>query len=318
MNGEGLDAVVVGETMALMRTETPGLLQHARGFALGFGGAESNVAIGLRRLGARVGWIGRLGEDGLGDYIARELRAEGLDVFSVRDADAPTGLMLKNHRTRDRTSVSYYRAHSAGSRLSPADLPEEIIAASRLLHVTGITAALSDSARESVHAAVRIARAHGVVVSFDLNYRSSLWSREEARAEYEFMLGQTDILFASTDEAEIVTGEHEDIGALAAVLGDLGPREVVIKQGSDGACARCDGATYEQSAIQVPVVDTVGAGDAFVAGYLSEYLRGSAIDVRLLTGVRAGAFACTGGGDWEGAPYRSELELLNGTEPVAR
>ena len=317
--GEGTsDVVTVGESMALFKPETVGSLPHAGTFTLGMGGAESNVAIALKRLDTSVAWVGRLGNDSLGQLIRRELLAESVQVVSVWDEEAATGLMIKERRTPSSTKVSYYRGNSAGSRLCPDDIPADLIHGARLLHLTGITPALSASAAAAVQYAIDCAKAAGVKVSFDLNYRSSLWSMEEAKSLYRDLIAQADVVFAGEDEAAIVVGSAEDPMHLAHRLAECGPNQVVIKLGPAGCVALVDGVEYGQPAIRVEVVDTVGAGDAFVAGYLAEWLRDESVPQRLLTAVRTGAFACMVPGDWEGMPYRSELSLLDATEPVSR
>jgi 2-dehydro-3-deoxygluconokinase len=322
MNQEGmtkdLDVVTLGETMALFKAETPGPLAHAGAVAMGMGGAESNVAIALRRLGATAAWIGRLGPDSLGDLVVRELLAERVEVTAVRDDAAPTGLMVKERRTAESIKVWYYRSGSAGSRLKPADIPEGLIARARVLHLTGITPALSRTAAEAVELAVDTAKKAGTLVSFDLNYRAALWSREAAGPVYRNLISRADVVFAGDDEAAIAVGGEATPLELAKRLADLGPSQAVIKLGADGCVALIDGAEYQQAAIPVRAVDTVGAGDAFVAGYLSELLREQTVDQRLLTAVRTGAFACLVPGDWEGMPRRSELALLDAAEPVSR
>lgn len=316
--GSTPDVVTVGESMALFTPETVGPLPQAGTFTLGIGGAESNVAIALKRLDISVAWVGRLGNDSLGKLIRRELLAEALEVVCACDDTAPTGLMIKERRTSSSTKVSYYRANSAGSRLCIDDIPPDLIQGARLLHLTGITPALSKSAATAVQYAIDCAKAAGVKVSFDLNYRASLWSMQEAKSLYRDLITQADVVFASEDEAAIVVDFAENPLHLAYRLAELGPRQVVIKLGAAGCVALVDGVEYHQPAIQVDVVDTVGAGDAFVAGYLAEWLRHESVPQRLLTAVRTGAFACLVPGDWEGMPYRSELSLLDATEPVTR
>jgi 2-dehydro-3-deoxygluconokinase len=307
-----------GETMGLFRDPQPGMLALSRSVQLGMGGAESNVAIALKRLGTPVTWLGRVGRDSLGDLIQRELAAEGVNTIITVDDDAPTGLMIKERRMATATRVWYYRAGSAGSRLEPSDILADVIRQAGVLHVTGITPALSESAAQATRHAMLLARDAGVLVSFDLNYRSQLWKAEAARRSYRELIALADIVFAGEDEAEIAVGRTESVAETARLLGELGPREVIIKLGGRGCFARVDGVSYDQAAFSVSVVDTVGAGDGFVAGYLSEVHRGSPVAVRLLTAVSVGAFACTVAGDWEGMPLRSELGLLVATEPVIR
>ncbi|AMM34342.1 sugar kinase [Sinomonas atrocyanea] len=311
------DVVTLGETMALFKAGAAGPLAHVHGWSLGIGGAESNVAVALQRLGTPVTWIGRVGADSLGDLVARELVAEGIDVRSVRDA-APTGLMVKERRTADALKVWYYRAGSAGSRLAPEDLPAGVIEQSRLLHVTGITPALSPSAAAAAHDAIDRARAAGVLVSFDLNYRAALWSQEAAGEQYRQIIAKADIVFAGDDEAAIAVGPAPDPWELARRIAALGPSQVILKRGAQGCLALVDGAGHAREAVPVKAVDTVGAGDAFVGGYLSELLLGADVDQRLLLAAQVGAFACLVPGDWEGAPRRSELHLLDPHDPVTR
>ncbi|MFJ5962129.1 sugar kinase [Pseudarthrobacter oxydans] len=315
MNGR---VITFGEVMALVRSTKPGMLALTRDMQLGTGGAEGNFAVALKRLGADVTWIGRVGQDSFGQLVARELRAEGIDVHAITDPDAPTGLMVKESRTRKNTRVYYYRRDSAGSRLNPEDFPSMAFQGATLLHATGITPALSASAQAATLHAMEKARAAGMTVSFDLNFRSQLWSAEEAAIFYRKVLPMVDIVFAGDDEAALIVGENSGPAALASALADLGPTEVVIKLGDQGCYALIDGAAYTQKAIPVSVVDTVGAGDGFVAGYVADYLLGAPVQQRLLTAVSVGAFACMVPGDWEGMPFRPELDLLAAKEPVSR
>ncbi len=311
------DVFTFGETMALMTASTPGPLAHVASLDLGMGGAESNVAIALRRLGTSVTWAGRVGQDSLGDLVLRELSAEGLTVHGVTDAEAPTGLMIREQRTPGSTRVWYYRAGSAGSRLRRDDLPAVEIAAARVLHVTGITPALSASAADAVRHAVTTARDAGVLVSFDLNYRSALWAGDAAGKAYREIIPEADVVFAGDDEARLAVPGSDPAG-LARNLAALGPRQAVVKLGAQGAAAFIDGRDYRVPAVAVHAVDTVGAGDAFVAGYLSDLLLDAPPSVRLETAALVGAFACTVPGDWEGSPRRADLPLLTAADPVQR
>jgi 2-dehydro-3-deoxygluconokinase len=310
--------VTFGETMALFVSETPGALAHTDELKLRLGGAESNVAIALRRLGTEVTWLGRVGNDSLGELVTRELRAEGIDARAIVDSGAPTGLMIRERRTADRATVWYYRAGSAGSRIEPADLDDARVASAGLLHVTGITAALSDSGLATMRHAVAVAKAAGVPVSFDVNHRASLWKDRDFGSVYRELAATADIVFAGEDEARLVVPDAGGPDELARAIAELGPSQVVIKLGADGCYALVDGVAYEEAAVPVRVVDTVGAGDAFVAGYLAEFLAGLGVAERLRTAVTVGAFACLSASDWEGLPRRSELGLLSAAEPVTR
>ncbi|MCQ1952635.1 sugar kinase [Arthrobacter sp. zg-Y238] len=312
------EVVTLGETMAVLRSQHPGPLAHAGSLDTGIGGAESNVAIGLRRLGVDVAWVGRVGADSLGELVLRELRAEGLRVLARVDPEARTGLMIKERRTQETVKVWYYRNGSAGSRLTVGDVPAEAIAGARLLHITGITPALSASAAEAVRFAVDCAHDAGTQVSLDLNYRSALWTPEQAAPVLRKLIADADILFAGLDEAAIALGAPHRPERMAALLAGMGPHQVLLKLGPEGALGLIDGSEYAQDAVQIQAVDTVGAGDAFVAGYLAELLAGEGPKARLQTAVRTGAFACLGPGDWESLPHRNELGLLDTAEGVQR
>jgi 2-dehydro-3-deoxygluconokinase len=310
------DLVTLGETMALFTARRTGLLRHARDFDLGVGGAESNAAIGVTRLGLRAAWIGRVGADEFGELVRSTLAGEHVDVSrAVVDPDAPTGLMVKGRRTSEAVDVRYYRAASAGSRLRPDDLDPELIRSARVLHVTGITPALSASAREAVRAAVAEARAAGVPVSMDVNYRRALWPPEQAAAVLRETVEAADVLFATEAEARLFVdggpgaGSGDPAGP-ARALAALGPRHVLVKLGARGALEFSDGEVRRAEPYRVTELDPVGAGDAFAAGWLADWLGGASPGRRLATACAAGACAVTAQGDWESLPRRADLELL--------
>lgn len=306
--------VTLGETMVLLSAPPACRLRHVTSLAVGIGGAESNVAIGVRRLGGASAWIGRVGDDELGELVVGRIAAEGVDIGgAVSDPDVPTSLMIKERRTSALSAVTYYRAGGPGSRLHPDDLDSDRIAAAGVLHLTGITPALSDSACDTVRAAIETARAAGVLVSLDINYRAALWEESTAQKVLTDLVRRCDIVFAGDDEATMLglSGSPE---SLAASLSELGPSQAVIKLGSRGAVAHLDGARHTVSALPVDAVDPVGAGDAFVAGYLTELLDGEPPSTRLATAAACGAFAVTSHGDWEGLPTRADLKLLGVTE----
>lgn len=308
-----VDLLTLGETMGSIRTTRP--LRLGGTMSMSLGGAETNVAIGLARLGHTVRWAGRLGDDDVGQFALRTLRAESVLVDAVRiDGARPTGMMLLESRAAGVSRASYYRAGSAGSALHAADLEAAVDSGCRILHVTGITPALSETAAEATVTAARRARAAGSTVSFDVNFRSALWSAHRATEVLSQLATMTDVMIASEDELSLVTppglGEEEAV----LHLGALGVRDVVIKRGADGATAwTLTGGTVasveHREALRVPVVDTVGAGDAFSAGYLSAVLDGLPLGARLDRGIALGAFAVADGTDWEGLPTRRDLDL---------
>lgn len=310
-NGTLPALVTLGETMCVFHSEHIGPLRHNKSMRLAVGGAETNVAIGVRRLGVSSAWIGRVGDDPMGELIARELRAEGVDVTALHvDRTAPTGIMVKERRTAKVSRVFYVRSNSAGSQLQPDDVSRELVEGARVLHVTGITPALSESAHAAVHHAINVARSAGVMVSFDLNHRIGLWTAEDAAEQFRTIAALADVVFASHHEAQMVVGDLDAPGC-AVALSDLGPKQVVIKQGELGYTALIQGCEYAAPAVVVPVVDPVGAGDAFVAGYLASLIRGEPPEVALQVANTLGAFAVSVPGDWEGLPSVAELTLLD-------
>lgn len=303
-----VEVVTFGETMASLRAA--GLLRSGGAMTMSLGGAESNVAIGLARLGHLASWVGRLGNDEVGTFALRTLRAEAVMTdLVVMDPSRPTGLMLLEKRIADVSRAAYYRAGSAGSALCTDDLRAALDCQPRILHLTGITPALSPSAAEATLWAAGEAKRRGILVSFDVNYRAKLWTASEAAAVLGPLADLADVVIASEDELAFVADEGSEAGAVAS-LHRRGVTDVVIKRGPAGASAFTAGhPAVHQDALSVPVVDTVGAGDAFTAGYLSALLDGDPTAGRLLRGVTLGAFAVARSGDWENLPYRSELPL---------
>lgn len=302
--------VTLGETMAALACEQVGPLRTARTLSLSTAGSEATVAVGVRRLGHSAAWIGRLGADELGEHVRRTLLAERIAVHAVADADAPTGLMIKERRTADRRRVHYYRSGSAGSRLSPTDIPHGLIEQARVLHVSAITCALSGSAAEAVRAAVGRAFQAGVPVSFDANYRAALWSEHEARTVLSPLLTSIRVLFASLDEAQLLLATDEsDAHVLARALRQLGPQVVVITLGSQGALSVGEQGLQHMTAHAVSEIDPVGAGDSFVGGYLASFLSGADESECLKRASRVAAFSVSTHGDWEGLPTSSEVGM---------
>lgn len=297
-----MTVVTVGETMLALRGE--GLLRLGTPFRTSIAGAESNVAIGLSRLGHRTRWVSRVGADEAGELILRTLRAEGVDVSTVERGQGPTGMVLFEQRLPDVTRVLYRRDGSAASRLAPADaLPA--LEDAELVHLTGITPALGESPRAAVEAVLDA----GAEVSFDVNYRSRLWEPGHA----------AEVLTPLARRASVVIGSAEEIGLVGGgtALLAAGVREVVTKQGADGASVSTSDGEWTAPAHRVRVVDSVGAGDAFTSGYLSAMLDGLGIPERLARGNACGAFAVATSGDWEGLPTRAELDLLAAADGAA-
>lgn len=301
------EVLTFGECMLALRSA--GHLQVGGAVRTSVAGAEANVAVGLARLGHAATWVGRVGDDSAGSLVRRALRAEGVAVHAVVD-DAPTGIALFDARRPLPTRVDYHRAGSAGSRIEPGDVLPRIEHGLRVLHVSGVSAALSGSAAETVSRAAAAARDVGALVSLDVNYRSRLWTREQAVSVLRRLVPQVDLVIASEDELELV-------GDSVAALHEQGVAEVVVKRGAQGADLHVGGSrpqVLSAAAMLVEAVDPVGAGDAFTAGYLSGWLDGVSAAGRLARGNAMGGFAVSSVGDWEGLPTRAELDLLGSAD----
>jgi 2-dehydro-3-deoxygluconokinase len=300
--------VTAGETLALAVPPAPGRLRHARSLVLSIGGAESNVAIGLARLGLPARWVSALGDDELGELVLSRVRAEGVDTSGTqRVPDRPTGLYLREQVVGG-VRVHYYRRGSAASTLRPGSLEPSALDGASYLHLTGVTPALSEDCAAFVRHAAAMARERGVLISYDVNHRSKLWSAAAARSFTESLLPLVDVLFVGDDEAEALWGwtEQEALDRLV----DSGPDEVVLKRGARGSAAVVHGEQVAAEAFPSAVVDPIGAGDAFAAGYLAACLWGRPPAERLLAGNAMGAFCVQSSGDYEGLPSRGELQAL--------
>ena len=308
-----IDVVTFGETMAALRGGGP--LRLGGSLTLSVAGAESNVAIGLARLGHAVRWIGRIGDDEPGALVRRTLRAEAVDTRAAIDPRRRTGLLLRENRVANIVRVQYYRDDSAGGAITADDVLPGLAEPTKILHVTGITPALGAAAAGCVRTAITHARTRGALVSLDVNYRSRLWTSATARETLRPLLPEVDILFASEDELPLVAADPgADPASAAEQLRSDGVREVVVKRGSAGADSYTAEGVTSVPARAVTVVDVVGAGDAFVSGYLSALLDGADAVRRLERAAICGAFAVAHDGDWEGLPRRDELHLLDASD----
>ncbi|MEU1790105.1 sugar kinase [Streptomyces sparsogenes] len=318
----GPDVVTCGEAMLLLLAEPGVPLERAAHFRRSVAGAESNVAMGLARLGHRARWLGRVGADPAGRAVLRELRAEGVDVAHAGvDEQAPTGLLLRDSHPHRAIDVQYYRSGSAGSRLAPEHIPAEAVAGARLVHISGITPMLSPTAAAATDRLIELARAAGAEVSFDPNVRRKLggaaqWARTAGR-----LLREADLVLAGEDELELLTARSAD--EAAAELLDGRAHSVVIKRADRSATALTAGGRWDQPPYPVPVTDPVGAGDAFAAGYLSARLRGLSESRALAEAACVAALVVQSATDTDGLPSadgreRALAAFEDGADPVHR
>lgn len=293
----------LGETMVLFVPNENAPLRYVTGFGRKIGGAESNFGVGMVRLGFSAGWISRLGDDEFGTHIRMTLRGEGLDVSHVHsDPEAPTGIYFKERIRPGEERVVYYRKGSAASRMTPADLEPDYFAGARLLHLSGITPALSESAGETCLAAARMAKECGALLSFDVNYREALWRGKDLAATLMPLAAMADVVLLNREEAQQLLGTTETEAVLRR-LAEAGTRLPVLKLGVQGAAALDGGRVVTVPACQVTaLVDGVGAGDSFAAGFLAAHLRGMGAREALLWGNVLAARALATPGDYECLP----------------
>lgn len=292
----------------------PGRLRHATGLELKIGGAESNLAIALSRLGLSAGWASYLSDDEMGQLVLDRVRAEGVDTSRVaRVKDHPTGLYLREQVGMD-VRVYYYRRGSAASTMRPEAFDQDYLSGAKFLHLTGITPALSESCRAFVLWAVREA---GARVSFDVNYRSKLWGTGMAMEFIEEILPDVYLLFVGDEEARAIWGRDDE--ALVRELAAKGPEEVVLKRGKAGSLALAEGEVLEHPSFDAAEVDPVGAGDAFAAGYLAGHVWDLPAEERLRVANAMGAMSVATLGDYEGLPDSDELRtFLEGEVSLGR
>jgi 2-dehydro-3-deoxygluconokinase len=288
------DVYTLGEPLGVVSS---GRVRHESEARLDVCGPEFTLAVALARLGHRCAYLGKVGDDELGARALAVLRGEGVDVADLRVTEGlRTGLLLRESRVARDLKVSHYRAGSAGSWLSPGNVPIDRVGAAKMLHVTGVTAGLGRDALDAVRAAVSAARTAEIMISFAVGYVPELWrSVREAEEVLAELACQAHLLFLTQDELDLVKPA-------------LTPeREVVVDRGPKGATVRADRMRYDVSGWQVPVVDPAGAGEAFAAGYISAALDGLTPQERLHRGALLSAAAVTSVSDWQGLPTRADL-----------
>ncbi|MFQ6194191.1 sugar kinase [Streptomyces sp. NPDC000405] len=325
----GPDVVCLGESMVVLCPGPAGAgrrLADVPSFDRGIGGAESNVACVLARGGHRARWISRVGADAFGTHLVAAVAAHGVDTTHVQyDPARPTGVYFRTAGERPTTpgataphhaETLYYRAGSAASAMSPALIPRTAAHAGRILHLTGITAALSTDCLALLRELVDRAPGGGPLLSFDVNYRAALWRNAGTSPRVLAELARAcDIVFVGEDEAEAAWGIDGGPDAIRAALPE--PAVLVVKQGAAGATAHTREAVVSMPAPAVDVVAPVGAGDAFAAGFLSATLRGLPLPARLRYGHLTAAAALTVPGDLAEPPPAALADALAGLDPAA-
>ncbi len=306
-----LDVVALGEPMLeFSEVRSPdGTVRYVPGF----GGDTSNFAVAAARQGARVGYVTRLGQDAFGDEFMRLWEREGIDTAHViRDPSAHTGIYFVTH-TEAGHAFTYFRAGSAASRIRPEELREEYIAGARVLHVSAISQAISESACDTVFRAMEIARARGVKVSYDTNLRLPLWGLGRARAIIHESTARCDICLPSLEDARTLTGLEEPDAIVDRYLA-LGAGVVALKLGPGGAVVADARERHRVPGFQVAAVDATGAGDAFGGAFVARLLAGASLREAARYANAAAALATTGYGAVTPIPTADAVRaLLNRT-----
>lgn len=303
------DVITIGDAMVVLNPSSKGPLRYVSSFERKVGGAELNVVIGCSRLGLKTGWISRLGNDEFGRYIFNFVRGEGIDISNVKFVDGyPTSLNFKEIMEDGRGRTFYYRSNSPTKALTEDDLDEAYFEQSKILHITGIFPAVDQEKNlKLIKRAISIAKKHGKLISFDPNIRLRLWSKEEAKSALTELLPLVDIFLAGQDEAELLLDVH-DPEEIIAKCKDLGISYVAIKQGEKGSVGYHDGHYIESPPVQPKkVVDTVGAGDGFDAGFIYGVLNSWPLAKTLHFANTIGSMVVSVSGDNEGLPYLDEV-----------
>ena len=303
MTARQLDLLTLGESMWRLAPTGMERLVTARGLEIQIGGAESNVAIAIARLGKRVAWWSRLPRNALAENLLRVLRGHGVDVSGVvldPDADARLGTYFIEFGSSPRpTRVIYDRARSAASNMQPDDFDWSTLQRTRRLHLSGITPALSASCLATVRRAIDEARLAGAHVTLDLNYREKLWSWDACRPVVDELAPKSDLVISAARDARKLLQAQDEAASLARRLYDRWRRPtVVITQGAQPTVAHDGRQTHCAPAFaEVAPVDRIGAGDAFAAGLHCAFLEEAALPEALRFGNAVAALKLSMPGD---------------------
>lgn len=293
--------VTIGEVLSVFLGEPDTPLDAAIRFERHFAGAESNVAIGLARQGVPVSFFGRISTDALGQAAWRHLRGEGINLESTIRDTAPSGMLVRNVAGASVVEVIYGRSGSAGARLSPADISENVIATASAVHFSGITPMLSLDAAAACTLACDIAAAYNVPISFDPNLRLRMAPLNEWRLRLEPFLNRADLIFTGVDEA-MQLSDRNDLASATKWLHEKPAKVIVLKDGAKGARGWDGERWHEAPPVPVVAIDPVGAGDAFNAGFLASWLDSHDISDALRAGARLGSATVAARGDTTGIP----------------
>jgi 2-dehydro-3-deoxygluconokinase len=303
------EVILFGEPMVMFVADNPGPLEDVEHFTRRLAGAEVNVAIGLRRLGHRVGYVTRLGKDTLGTYIKNKLISEGINTHIITDDQHFTGFQLKEKVPAGDPVVDYYRRNSAASHLCSGDIERLDFSGARLLHLTGIPPALSAETRAAAFRMIQKAREAGLLISFDPNLRPGLWDNKETMVQILNEIAcQCDFVLPGYKEGLELMGS-DDPERIAAYYLAQGVKMVTVKLGRRGSYTQSLNEQFRQACKPIDkIVDTVGAGDGFAVGIINGILEGLSLYATVERANAIGALQLRHEGDNEGLPTKDMLE----------
>ncbi|RLM90260.1 sugar kinase [Halobellus sp. Atlit-38R] len=295
------DIVTFGETMLRLSPPRGERLERTRELDARTGGAESNVAVAASRLGCDAAWVSKLPDSPLGRRIVSELRSHGVqtDIAWDDSEDARLGTYYLEHGGEPRgTDVIYDRTDASVTTATPDELPATALDGAEFFYTSGITPALSSTLAKTTDALLRAAGRAGVTTAFDLNYRSKLWTPEEAKTGYESLFPHIDVLVAAERDAATCLGRDGDPVEVAnGLLHDFDFETVVLTRGENGSLAVHEGEVFEQAVYDADTFDAIGTGDAFVGGYLAERVAGGDVPDALAYGAATASLKRTVDGD---------------------
>lgn len=308
-----MDILTIGDALVAFNPTTTGPMRFAHTFERKVGGAELNVAIGCSRLGLRAGWISRLGKDEFGRYVLNTVRGEGVDVTQVKLVEGyPTSLYFKEILNGEKINSYYYRNPSPTLSFKDDGIDENYIKQAKILHITGVFPAVTESNREVLLDLLKVTKQHHVLVTLDPNIRLKLWTAEEARQTLHSYLPYVDVLIAGEEETEILFGTSDPDEVFEAAK-SFGVEHVIVKQGERGATGyRGAEKVYTSVETKVNVVDVIGAGDGFAAGYLYSLIQNWSLEQSLKYANAVAGRVIGVQGDNEGLPYKEDLEVFLG------
>lgn len=311
-----MDVITFGETMAVFSPNQSGKLRYASQYSRNYAGAESNVAIGLSNLGIKVSWISQLGEDEFGEAIHSFIAGHHIDTSNViHTSKAPTGVMFKEYRNSDNMNVYYYRKNSAFSLITKEYIKESVFKDAKILHLTGITPLLSDSAYEACLTCIKYAKANNIKVIFDPNIRMKLVEDKNDLNKLKNIALQSDYFLPNILEVNMLFELHtEEPMIILDKLKEFAIPNVILKNGINGTYYLTENETGFVQSYQVKEVDPIGAGDAFAAGLIFGIVKNESLEIAVKRGNAMGAYAVMVKGDIENLPDLAELNLFMGNK----